>query len=675
MVVLPLLKRISILDYGLFPGRPRDPGIDFLFQKGVSLIAGINGLGKTTLLTALLRLLTGPSDLSSGGLPLQISSTLPERPAKLRPDTLRFFAQRVADDATAATASLELSFGVKELRITRRLQNLKLTEFTINERSVLDEDDPEGEFQKSICQLMNLSSFVDVLLLLHFVVFFPERRPGALWDANAQRHLLRAIFLPKKVAANVANLERQVGGADSYARNLNSILTVEKTRLAQAEQAHATAPALKAELGSLLTLLDADLANREAIEGQLNNVTSQIRAVRLNLERAKIEREDAERALERIKFGALSRMFPDMEDIARLTILNLLSKSECLVCGASDQALRNEIEQKLDRGICPVCNSPPDAQYKIVKVREVEAARVRKTRQRAVLAASEEDAQEKRWVELTLARDATVNSLQALTDQIDELQIKVGGLKAQLPTPTQQINELRGYVDRMQRDVIAAGARRAELSKKLREALKAVDKVVIKNSDRLTKKFSGYCKKLLADDAALIRVDEDAGITQAVEQFMVPLFETDMASAARPGLTRRSTANDVSESQRELIDLAFRFALIEVATEEANATLVMETPESSLDGVAMERVGKALASFASKNQNRLVATSNLSNAGIIGFLFGGLVRSSKRSLAIRVSRTINLLEVAAKNQALINDKHGRYPALLRQALEGRDGIL
>jgi energy-coupling factor transporter ATP-binding protein EcfA2 len=674
MVVLPLFKRISILNYGMFPGHPPGSGIDFAIQKGVSLIAGINGLGKTTLVIALLRLLTGPSDLSSAGLPPQIGSTLPEEPAKLRPDTLRFFAQRVAD-ATTATASIELSFGAKELRITRSLLNLKLTEFTINNRSALDQTDPEGKYQASICQLMNLSSFVDVLLLLHFVVFFPERRPGALWDANAQRHLLRAIFLPKKVAANVADLERQVGSADSYTRNLNSILTGEKNRLAQAEQAHAAAPALKAELSSLQTLLDADLEKREATEDQLNNVTSQIRAARLNLERVKIEREDAERALERIKFGALSRMFPDMEDVVRLTILNLLSKSECLVCGASDQALRNEIEHKLERGICPVCNSPPEAQFKIVKVREVEAARVRKTQRRAALAASEEDAQDKLWAELTAARDTTVTSLQALTDQIDELQIKVGGLKAQLPTPTEQIKELRAYVNRMQRDVIAAGARRAELSKKLREALKAVDKVVIRNSDKLSKKFSGYCKKLLADEAELTRVDEDAGIAQAVEQFMVPLFETDMASAARPGLTRRSTANDVSESQRELIDLAFRFALIEVATDDANATLVMETPESSLDGVAMERVGKALSSFASKNQNRLVATSNLSNAGIIGFLFGGRVRSGKGPLSARVSRTINLLEVAAKNQALTDDTHGRYSALLRQALEGRDGIL
>jgi energy-coupling factor transporter ATP-binding protein EcfA2 len=672
MVVLPLFKRIWISNYGLFPGHPPESGIDFAFQKGVSLIAGINGLGKTTLVTALLRLLTGPSDLSSGGLPLQIGSTLPEQPAKLRPDTLRFFAQRVAD-ATTASASLELSFGDKKLRITRRLQNLKLTEFTINERSALDEADPEGKFQASICQAMNLSSFVDVLLLLHFVVFFPERRPGALWDANAQRHLLRAIFLPKKVAANVADLERQVGSADSSARNLNSVLFDQKKRLAQAEQAHAAAPALRAELGSLQTLLDADLEKREAIESQLNNIAEQIRAARLNLERAKIEREDAERALERIKFGALSRMFPDMEDVIRLTILNLISKSECLVCGASDQALRNEIEQKLQHGICPVCNSPPEAQFKIVKVREVEAARIRKTQQRAALAGSEEDAQNKRWIELTHARDTTVNSLQALTNQIDDLQVKVGGLKAQLPTPTQQIKELRDYVNRMQRDVNEAGARRAELSKKLREAFKAVDKVVIRNSDKLSRKFSGYCEKLLSDEVALTRVDEDAGIAQAVEQFMVPLFEADMAAAARPGLTRRSTANDVSESQRELIDLAFRFALIEVATDDANATLVMETPESSLDGVSMERVGKALCFFASKSQNRLIATSNLSNAGIISFLFGGKIRPGKGPLSIRLSRTINLLEVAAKNQALINDTRGRYSALLRQALEGRDG--
>ena len=86
-----------------------------------------------------------------------------------------------------------------------------------------------------------------------------------------------------------------------------------------------------------------------------------------------------------------------------------------------------------------------------------------------------------------------------------------------------------------------------------------------------------------------------------------------MSSAARPTLIRRNDPSEVSESQRELIDLAFRLALVGVFGE--SCTFVMETPEASLDSVAMERVGQALARFAARDNNRLVVTSNLTNAG------------------------------------------------------------
>jgi hypothetical protein len=175
---------------------------------------------------------------------------------------------------------------------------------------------------------------------------------------------------------------------------------------------------------------------------------------------------------------------------------------------------------------------------------------------------------------------------------------------------------------------------------------------------------------MLSEEAQLVRATAQAGIAQASEQFEVPSFFADMTSATRPGVTRRRTANDVSESQRELIDLAFRFSLIESAGVGGSSTLVMETPEASLDEFAMERVGTALSQFASTSENRLIATSNLTNAGMISWLFGGPTRG-QREKRNRENRTINLLDVGAPNRALVNDTEGRYPALLKKALAGR----
>jgi hypothetical protein len=94
----------------------------------------------------------------------------------------------------------------------------------------------------------------------------------------------------------------------------------------------------------------------------------------------------------------------------------------------------------------------------------------------------------------------------------------------------------------------------------------------------------------------------------------------------------------------------------------------METPEASLDGLAMDRVGHALAQFGSVNDNRLIVTSNLSNAGLITALFGGPTQDANEVRG-REARLINLLRVAAPNRALANDGEA-YKALLTHALRG-----
>ena len=107
---------------------------------------------------------------------------------------------------------------------------------------------------------------------------------------------------------------------------------------------------------------------------------------------------------------------------------------------------------------------------------------------------------------------------------------------------------------------------------------------------------------LLSEDVELVRIVTKARITQGKETFEVPAFRPQMAAADRPGLTLRGTSADVSESQRELIDLAFRLALIKLATEKASCTFMMETPEASLDELAMGRVGNALYKFANEGK-------------------------------------------------------------------------
>jgi predicted ATPase len=60
---LPVVERLRVMNYPLYPGSNKQ-GLDLAFDKGVTVVAGINGIGKTTLLNLLLRMLVGPTSPS-----------------------------------------------------------------------------------------------------------------------------------------------------------------------------------------------------------------------------------------------------------------------------------------------------------------------------------------------------------------------------------------------------------------------------------------------------------------------------------------------------------------------------------------------------------------------------------------------------------------------------------
>ena len=671
MVRLPILTELRITDYELFPGDPPGNGISWSFLQGVTVIAGINGLGKTTLLLMILRSFTGRYDLTGDGALQSLSVALPEGPVRLNASHLGVFRRRVSDGAANAKVELSASVGDNMITIRRRLDNLSLESLTIDERPVelpTGNDARETVFQSKLTELIGLSSFVDVLLVLHHVVLFLENRPGALWDTNAQRHLLRALCLDTDDAKRVVELERQLQSADSQARNVHARMTVTERQLTAVLQQEAKAEGVLAELSAEQELLDAELGEAQRLEAALQECDEQRKRARLAYERAKIMREEADGAVERLKYTALLRHFPSMEDTTRLVLSRIMTDGRCMVCNTSAQERQVELEQQVARGCCPICGAEPKFQDNVVAPHEFDQALLVRQRERAVDARRDEAAQLAELEDFAGRYKETLSEWERLQESIGTRTGKNRQLRARLPD-TVTSTEYQNAVRSLRHEHEEWQAQRASRLEELRTLFAARRDVIMAKSSELVEAFTALVQALLSEEVRLVQVEAQPRYLEAPgpigNRVEVPAYAAEMTAAARQILTRRDEPSEVSESQRELIDLAFRLALVAVLG--GRSTFVMETPEASLDSIAMERVGTALAKFASRDGNQLIVTSNLTNTSIITAMFQAT--EPELGQASRLRRVLNLLDVAVANRALIENRD-RYRSLLAEAVGG-----
>ena len=239
----------------------------------------------------------------------------------------------------------------------------------------------------------------------------------------------------------------------------------------------------------------------------------------------------------------------------------------------------------------------------------------------------------------------------------DELQ----SLQATLQTETEELNNL-------QADQSAMEAEYRDLLDNQRMALG-------KSAVEVRKHFKDIAGTLLAEQCDLDYTSETRSIGQSGENFEFPRFQVLMTSGVFRKPTERRTATSVSESQKEYIDLAFRMALMTVASKkDAPAMLVLETPEASLDSYFVDRAGGLLRQFASiggRDGTLVIATSNLNNETMIPSLLGLRVESQATKSTAEVSgKLINLLTEAAPNAALRANRPF-YETQLSKALDPR----
>ncbi|MDQ0467012.1 AAA family ATPase [Labrys wisconsinensis] len=659
MIKFPVFKRLRVENYGLYPGIAGQSGLDIAFERGPTLIAGVNGLGKSTLIAIMLRSLTGPFDLPRPAQDGDLGEVEPEAvPLNPRP----LFAPRVADKAENATATIEVDIGGHSLIIQRRLSDLSIQKLSVDSDTGIGTD--EGLFQAKITDLMGAASFFDTLLILRYVVFFLEDRRALVWGRTAQRELLRALFVSSGSATELSRVRYEMLSADSAYRNLRNVLN---RRIKENDQEIArltTVTGVRTELSVLETTLDATRVE----EDELNRLIAQKETIRqearLRSANAALERDSAVRELERIKVHALSQKFSALDDNSIYVLARLASEDHCLACETRRAGLGAQVTARLMANECVVCGTqrhPGDDDAPI----DLSAERILDLQER--IRASE--------VEIE-SNDRNIKRSEELRRQSLEALIDLAHRKAQT---TEMVRRLRSQLPSTDRSADDLDERNRELRRLIEDerlsyerhrsafevALGESQSQVTRSQNKVATAFARYAGEFLKERCKIAFQPVNVRIGQSGGEFEVGLFQLSISGGALGGETPRTEPDQVSMSQREFLDLAFRMALMTVASGDGPSTLVVDTPEASLDFLFAERAGNQLARFAREGGtvgNRVVVTSNLANPELIPALLKG--RPDGQSAR---SRVVDLIKIAAANAAVREDG-ARYEIFLEDRI-------
>ena len=661
MALFPLLKHVRIEQYGLYPGLARDGKFEISFRPGLTLILGANGLGKTTLMLLLYRMLAGIQDL---GLPEGDVGNASLGAYDLNAAQRRQFANRVNDGAENTICSLTFDLGTATFTVRRKLANLALDGWQLGG---IEQPLDEQTLRNAIIDAAGLGTFGDWLLVLRTLVFFFEDRRALVWDSGAQRQLLRCLLLTPTQAADWTTQERSILSLDSRLRNLQAAFRkeerIQRKQASQIEDEPGVRDALEVAEQRRQRLTD----ERDVLTERIRVAERSRQEARLSAFRAQDEYDRALRELERARLLAIESRMPTADQSVRFIFARLMSDEHCLVCSSTEVAdARARLAEAIAHRQCVVCNSAIAPTADVVELNEERLQelyrRVEHCATQLAVALTQRD-------EAHAAYQRDSEQLAQRATELEDAHQQVENLINQLPPDQSRRVELSKRFDALNGMVTELRAQLEIERAAFNASLDTFRSTIHRSAASIKEHFETVSRAFLYEESHLSWTPDRrlVGQTGGDSYAEYPAFSVELGGSDFVGVQRRANPAYVSESQREFIDLAFRMALIAVTSPDHGGTICIDAPESSLDAIFVDRAVAVLARFADgTSPNRLVVTSNLGAGPLVSELLRKAARPGERARAL-----INLFMAGQPTRAMVEGakEYERYLDKLMTELE------
>lgn len=619
-IYLPELQRIHIKNYTLYPN-----GLDYTFDfiKGVNLVLGGNGMGKTTFVNLIKYAIIGNYKNRFDFRRTYLDRMILRR----QENSASYFSNRM--DASVITDGdkpfVELSFRIHdaEFLVRRDLQEIRLISCLVNGETISGEQISQAKYEKlseeekkpyllykyekEVEKYSNIT-FDDLIVFVNEVLFFGEDHKTIMWNNSSsgsidlQNELFNKYFNDPKLDEGRQEALRQAKYFDSLSRHRSEDMRAIKKVLDKIDEAkkqkHSNDIPLRiielkekiSEASAMLKQLQKEQKERvsriETLENEINLASS--RVVETERKKAKLESQRNSQIWETVH--------PSYYKFERNIRLNHI----CPLCNKPSESLASKVDSKPDN--CFLCDSPLEKHaadnltqiYKDVQATLNSIYNYINEKKREINRLENEVKEGDSRFEAQSVYVRNLNSALRELQFANSQEIPNGG---EIQPFLDEIERLQREKEEYQQKSMAESNRATEISNRMVAE-------VTENVLHFSNIFSSYAEQFLGVECKLTYTKLGDDVT---ERFY-PVIA---------GITRQNE-EELSESQRFFIDHSFRMTILTFFYQRPTFYIV-ETPDSSLDISYEHNAAKVFLQFLEK-PNTIIITSNLNNSTFLRYL-------------------------------------------------------
>lgn len=617
-IYLPELLSINIKNYTLYPN-----GLDYTFDfvKGVNLVLGGNGMGKTTFVNIIRYAILGLYKKPFGYTRTYQGNIIEKR--QLFPQ--KYFSNRM-DDSIHTDASPTVSISMKinnvAVELVRDLSSITLLQLKVNgielSGSLINQFNYEKlsdaakkdtlpyKYEEIIKTNTNLE-FDDLIFFVNEVLFFGEDHKTILWNdgdffPDVQSELFNKYFNDPDLDKKRQEAIRKAKYFDSLSRHSSEDMRAINKVLSKMKDIPVTDHSTNNKENTALILIglreklaemDAKLA---AIQKERASKSQEISLLQNEINKISLSANDIDKQLKQIEEKLNNHIWETLHPSYHVFIKNIQLNHICPMCNKPNDDLVEKVAN--DSNICFACGASINENTEIdtmLKNSFDEISIHRKTLYQSI--------------------NNKKRTIQNIEQQIISLDSEFSNTELKRRTILQQVRELeyenamsdnsqnsiQPFLDEVNRLTLQKEAyqkQRDEQYNIVTSISNEIEDVITANVHVFSSIFAQYAGKFLGVPCELTYIKQAGDNNKR----FYPVIDGKV----------RFYEEEMSESQRFFVDHSFRMSILTFFYRTPSFYIV-ETPDSSLD-ISYERNAASVFAEFLKKPNSLIITSNLNNS-------------------------------------------------------------